>query len=66
MSRTLSGINEENSIDIPSTPNSIRIGGKLGERGFLVGVNNTTGNIDFVLGYGLINLEVINSKNLGF
>lgn len=48
MSRTLSGINEENSIDIPSTPNSIRIGGKLGQRGFLVGVNNTTGNIDFV------------------
>ena len=49
MSRTLSGINADSGfISIPKVPEAIRIGGELGPRGFLVGVSNTTGNVDWV------------------
>ena len=50
MSRTLAGINAggEGLIDIPSIPESIRIGGELGPRGFLVGVDNASGNVSWV------------------
>ena len=47
-SRTLSGIGTDNQINIPSTPDSILIGGDTGPRGYLVGVDNTTGNVDWV------------------
>lgn len=48
--RTLSGISAGNggNISIPSTPDAIRIAGQSGPKGYLVGVDITSGNVDWV------------------
>lgn len=47
-SRTLSGITGSDQIVIPSTPSSILINGEEGPAGYLVGVDNVTGNVSWV------------------
>jgi hypothetical protein len=48
--RTLSGISagQGGNIELPSTPDAIRIGGQKGPKGFLVGVDVGSGNVDWV------------------